>query len=231
MLSIPHWLDKSFETHLYRPAELEIPYKYRNKVHCRVSDKRYFDPMALANMALTRSMGRSRRASSGEDTWRDLHVGLVTAASLQASIRHADAKALALLTAEGGMAATVVDQALPVSPDGSTKVAALTVLLAATMVIAMTAATCQLALSLRPRLPSAGGTNRFGFPDLVAVGQRPSIATATRHRNEAWDFVVVLARIAMAKHLCIRRCMPWFLTSLGSAVSLVILKAFAGAIT
>lgn len=210
---------------------LKIPYKYRNKVHCRVVDKWYFDPIASADLALTPDMGKSRRASSSEDTWRDLHVGLATAASLQASIRHADAKALALLTAEGSVAATVVDQALPATLEGNPTVAALTVLLTAVMAIAMTATTCQLALSLWPRLAGAGGANRFGFPDLVALGSRPSIAPASRHRNEAWDFVVVLARIAMAKHLRIRRCLPWFLMSLGAAVSLVTLEALAGAIT
>ncbi|MFY1597088.1 hypothetical protein [Micromonospora sp. WMMD737] len=165
---------------------LKIPYKYRNKVHCRVVDKWYFDPIDSADLALTPDMGKSRRASSSEDTWRDLHVGLATAASLQASIRHADAKALALLTAEGSVAATAVDQALPATLDGNPTVAALTVLLTAVMAIAMTATTCQLALSLWPRLAGAGGANRFGFPDLVALGSRPSIAPASRHRNEAW---------------------------------------------
>ncbi len=189
--------------------------------------------MPPVDLASTQRMGRTQRATSrsSQDTWRDLQVAQATAASLQSSIRHADAKALALLTAEGGVAATVVDKALPTTLDSNPAVATLTVVLAATMVIAMTATTCHLALALRPRLAGAGSANRFGFPDLVAVGRRPSIATARRHRDEAWDFVVALARIAMAKHRRIRRCMPWFLISLGSAVSLVLVRALAGPTT
>ncbi|MGI5146875.1 hypothetical protein ACQEVC_10900 [Plantactinospora sp. CA-294935] len=192
-----------------------------------MDDKQYFDPMPPAALAFTSCMGRSRTANSriGQDAWLDLQVGLATAASLQASIRHADAKALALLTAEGGTALTVADQVLPTTLDTNLTVATLTVLLAASMVLSMAAAAYQLALSLRPRLTGAGRANRFGFPDLVAGGRRPSIATARQHRDEAWDFVVTLARIAMAKHLRIRRCMPWFLVSLGSAAVLVIFKA------
>ncbi|MEG3635213.1 hypothetical protein [Micromonospora palythoicola] len=170
-------------------------------------------------------------SSIDDDTLRDLHVGLATATSLQASIRHADAKALGLLTAEGAVAATVAEQVLPTTLHSIPIVVSFAVLLTAAMVIAMTVATCQLALSLRPRLTGAGGANRFGFPDLVEFGKRPSIATARRHRDEAWDLVVTLARIAMMKHLRIRRCMPWFLMSLGFAGGLAVLEAVAGAAT
>ncbi|MEO3748411.1 hypothetical protein [Plantactinospora sp. B5E13] len=195
-----------------------------------MGDKQYFESMSPAGLALTRGMGRFQRPNSrgDQEAWRDLQVGLATAASMQASIRHADAKALALLTAEGGVAATAGNQVLPTMLDSNLVVATLTVLLATTMVIAMTASTWQLALALQPRLAGAGRVNRFGFPNLVAAARRPSIVAARRYRDEAWDFVVALASIAMAKHLRIRQCMPWFLMSLGSAVGLVILRTVGG---
>ncbi|WP_326554030.1 hypothetical protein [Micromonospora sp. NBC_01813] len=168
-------------------------------------------------------------SDAGPDAWRDLHVGLATADSLQTSIRHADAKALALLATEGGVAATVADQVLPVMLDGNSAVVALTVFLAAVMAVAMLVTTCQLAMSLRPRLTGAGGANRFGFPDIVAAGGRPSAVSVQRHRDEAWDFVVTLARIALVKHLLIQACMPWFMALLGSAGSMLLVSGVSGA--
>jgi hypothetical protein len=174
-------------------------------------------------------MNRGVHSDVGPDAWRDLQVGLATADSVQTSIRHADAKALALLATEGGVAATVADQVLPTMLGGDSAVVALTVFLAAVMSVAMLVTTGQLALSLRPRLVGAGGANRFGFPDIVAAGGRPSAVCVQRHRDEAWDFVVALARIALVKHLLIQACMPWFLILLGSAGSLLLVNGVAGA--
>ncbi|MFV2020903.1 hypothetical protein [Micromonospora sp. LOL_023] len=178
-------------------------------------------------------MEQSQRASGdvGPDTWRDLQVGLTTAASLQTSIRHADAKALALLAAEGAVAATVADQVLPRMLDGAPAVVAISVFLAVGMAAAVVVTTCRLAMSLRPRLAGAGGTNRFGFPDLVAAGGRPSAASIQRNRDEAWDFVIALARIALVKYLLIRNCMPWFLVTLILAGGLLVVRGVADALS
>ncbi|MFV2088014.1 hypothetical protein [Micromonospora sp. LOL_021] len=179
----------------------------------------------------TRRMEQSQRADGdvGPDTWRDLQVGLTTAASLQTSIRHADAKALALLAPEGGVAATVADQVLPRMLDGTPVVVAISVVLAVGMAAAVAVTTCRLAMSLRPRLAGAGGANRFGFPDLVAAGGRPSAASVQRHRDEAWDFVIVLARIALIKYLLIKNSMPWFLATLIFAGGLLAVRGVADA--
>ncbi|MCO1594873.1 hypothetical protein M8C17_06800 [Micromonospora sp. RHAY321] len=157
------------------------------------------------------------------DPWRDLLVGLTTAASLQASIRHADTKAAALLTIEGAVTTAVVDRALPLAVGGGGVVTlSLATLLATSFVIGVASATWQLVLALRPRLEGASGANRFGFPNLVRGKGRPPVASTRRHRDEAWDFVAALARIAMAKHLRIRRSMPWLVVAMTSASGLVI---------
>ncbi|MFV2013105.1 MULTISPECIES: hypothetical protein [unclassified Micromonospora] len=175
-------------------------------------------------------MERMTRASSGAgpDAWRDLQVSLTTVASLQTSIRHADAKALALLSIEGAIAATVADQALPTMLDGAPAVVAISVCLAAGMLGAMVVATCRLAMAFQPRITGVGGANRFGFPDLVSAGGRPSAACVQQHRDEAWDLAVVLARIALTKYLLIKNCMPWFLVAVGFAGSLLVVTGVAG---
>lgn len=164
---------------------------------------------------------------AGPDMWRDLQIGLATVDSFQASIRHADAKALALLAAGGGTAATVADRVLPTMFEAGPVIVVLTVFLVTVMAVAAVATTGRLVMSLRPRLAGAGGANRFGFPDLVADG-RPAAACVQRHRDEAWDFAVALARIALTKHLLIRSCFPWFVTMLGSAAGAVAVSGVAG---
>ncbi|MDG4766448.1 hypothetical protein O7632_20430 [Solwaraspora sp. WMMD406] len=178
-------------------------------------------------------MERSESAISdaGPDLWRDFQVGLATAASLQTSIRHADAKALAMLAAEGGVAATVADRVLPTMFDGPSVVVAISIFLTAGVAVACAVTTWRLAMSLRPRLTGAGGTNRFGFPDLVAAGGCPSPAAVHQHRDEAWDFVVALARIALAKFVLINDSMPWFLVVLGGAVGLLVVRGAGGAMS
>jgi|GEM_PF-2305631 len=175
-------------------------------------------------------MEQSQRADGdvGPDAWRDLQVGLATAASLQTSIRHADAKALALLATEGAIAATVADQALPTMLDGAPAGVAISVCLAAGMLVAMVVVTCRLAMAILPRTTGVGSANRFGFPDLVAAGGRPSAACVQQHRDEAWDFAVALARIALAKYLLIKNCMPWFLVAVGFAGGLLVVTGVAG---
>ncbi|MFR9777781.1 hypothetical protein ACL02O_17215 [Micromonospora sp. MS34] len=167
----------------------------------------------------------SRRAYL--DPWRDLQVGLVTAASLQASIRHADAKAVALLTIEGAVTTATVDRALPLMTEGTPFVVMLAAVLGATFVLGLAVAAWHLVLAFQPRLEGAGRDNRFGFPSLVAGSGRPSMASARRQREEAWDFVVALARIAMAKHQRVRQSIPWLVMALTSAGCLMIVMTFA----
>ncbi|MFF0656442.1 Pycsar system effector family protein [Micromonospora tulbaghiae] len=161
------------------------------------------------------------------DPWRDLQVGLATAASFQTSIRHADTKAVALLTVEGAVAAAIVDRALDLRTDGGPSIVAFAAVLGATFVLGLAAATWHLLLAFRPRLEGGGRHNRFGFPSLVRSGGRPSMASARRQREEVWDFVVTLAHIAMAKHQRIRQSMPWLVMALASAGCLMIVVTLA----
>ncbi|MGV9806774.1 hypothetical protein [Micromonospora chersina] len=161
------------------------------------------------------------------DLWRDLQVGLATADSLQASIRHADTKAVALLTIEGAVAMATVDRALPLMTESTPFVVMLAALLGATFVLGLSVAAWHLVLAFQPRFEGANRSNRFGFPSLVGSGGRPSMASARRQREEAWDFVVALARIAMAKHQRVRQSMPWLVMALASAGCLMIVMSLA----
>ncbi|WP_446215531.1 hypothetical protein [Micromonospora sp. IBHARD004] len=194
-----------------------------------MDDNPYFDSMSTPAPAFTRSMGNVRRTARQPhlDPWRDLQVGLATAASLQTSIRHADTKAFALLAIEGGVATAVVDRVVPHVVGGAPIPVLLAAFLVIPFVIGLASATWQLVLALRPRLDGARSANRFGFPNLVRGEGRPSAASIRRHRDEAWDLVTVLARIAMAKHLRVRRSMPWLLLAMASAGGLMILSTFA----
>ena len=182
----------------------------------REGDNPYFDPMPTVALTFTCSMGNLRQTArrSHLDPWRDLQVGLATAASLQTSIRHADTKAFTLLTVEGAVATAAVDRALPLAVGGTPITVSLATLLMTTFVVGLASATWQLVLALRPRLQGPRGTNRFSFLNLVQGEDRPSTASIHRHRAEAWDLATALAHIAMAKHLRVRQSMPWLVVAM-----------------
>ncbi|MEV0810026.1 Pycsar system effector family protein [Micromonospora sp. NPDC050200] len=174
-------------------------------------------------------MGNVRRTARQPhfDPWRDLQVGLATAASLQTSIRHADTKAFALLAIEGGVATAVVDRVVPHLVGGAPITVLLAALLVILFVIGLTSAASLLVLALRPRLDGARGANRFAFPNLIRGEGSPSAASVRRHRDEVWDLVSVLAHIAMAKHLRVRRSMPWLMVAMASAGGLMLVSTFS----
>ena len=174
-------------------------------------------------------MERIRRATrrADLDPWRDLQVGLATAASFQMSIRHADVKAVGLLTVEGAVATAIVERALALMTDGEPFIVSFAAVLGAIFVLGLATATGHLLLAIRPRLGDAGRPTRFGFPSLVRSGGRPSMAAVQRQREEVWDFVVTLAHIAMAKHQRIRQSMPWLVMALTSASCLMIVVPLA----
>ncbi|MFG3707082.1 hypothetical protein ACGF7U_20490 [Micromonospora sp. NPDC047670] len=146
---------------------------------------------------------------------------------MQTSIRHADTKATALLTINGAVATAIVDRVLPLAVGGGEQFAlSLAAILVTCFVIGLVTGSWQLVLALQPRLDGPSGPNRFGFPNLVRMG-RPSVASPRRHRDEAWDLVTALARIAMAKHLRIRRSMPWFIVTMTSASALMIVTTLS----
>ncbi|MGN9811535.1 Pycsar system effector family protein [Micromonospora sp. BQ11] len=191
-----------------------------------MDDNPYLDSFTAPTSTFTGGMGNLRRTGrkSHLDPWRDLQVGLATAASLQTSIRHADTKALALLAIEGGVATAVVDRALP-HLIGRAPIAVLpAALLVILFVVGLAPAAWLLVLALRPRIDGAGSANRFAFPDLVRAKGSPSVASIRRHRDDVWGLVTVLARIAMEKHLQVRRSLPWLMVATASAAGLMLLS-------
>ncbi|MET8092396.1 Pycsar system effector family protein [Micromonospora sp. NPDC005220] len=174
-------------------------------------------------------MGNVRRTAGQThlDPWRDLQVGLAVAASLQTSIRHADTKAFALLAIEGGVAAAVVDRMVPHVVGGAPITVLLAALLVIPFVIGLASAAWLLVLVLRPRLDGASSANRFAFPNLAGAAGSPSAASVRRHRDEVWDLVRVLAHIAMAKHLRVRRSMPWLMVAMASAGGLMLVSTLS----
>jgi hypothetical protein len=170
---------------------------------------------------------RPQRSPSALDPWRDLQVGLATASSLQASIRHADFKAATLLTIEGAVAPAVIDRAAWLVGAQDPIVYFLAAVLLILLVTALVVATWQLVLAVRPQLTGVDGENRFAFPNIVRAGRRPRVVAVRQQRDEAWDLVSTLAHIAMAKHLRVRRSVPWFVMSIASAVCLMIVATLA----
>ncbi|QLQ36241.1 Pycsar system effector family protein [Micromonospora robiginosa] len=162
------------------------------------------------------------------DPWRDLQVGLATAASFQSAIRYADTKALALLAIEGGVATAVVDRVVPQTVGGTPSAALLVASLALLFVAGLAIAAWQLTLALRPRLDSARSTNRFAFPNLARRQDNSPPAPVRQHRDEVWDLVTELAHIAMAKHHRVRRSMPWMMLAMASAGGLMLLSILRG---
>jgi hypothetical protein len=159
--------------------------------------------------------------------WRHLDIALSTAASLQASIRHADTKAATLLSIQGGVATIAVDQASPLfAGSGRPMVAAVIVVIILSGSLGVGA--WHLAMAVIPRLTGPAGPNRFAFP-VTRSGHRPTLNVQDQC-DEAWDLVAVLGATAMAKHHRVRRSWPWLATATVSAGVLVVLKIFLGAV-
>lgn len=164
---------------------------------------------------------RSRRAG-----WRDVQLGLATAASVQASIRHADSKVAALFAVQGGVAVTAAQHTSTLISTGLIAAVpcwlmVLTVLLGVSLAIGLINGTWQLVMALRPRLEGPRGANRFGFPNVARTRRRPTTTPIARQRDEAWDLVATLAAIALAKHAGVRRSLPWIVAAMVSTAGLL----------
>lgn len=160
------------------------------------------------------------------DTHRDLQLALHAAASLQSTIRHADAKARLLLGLQGGIAAVVVEKGSAfdsASHRGLLQVAALA---AITWLGGVAVSGRRLLAVIAPRLTGAHGANRFAFPTT-----RPPTKSIQDQRNEAWDQVAALATIALAKHSLVRRSLPALTVAFVAAGILLVLIAIVGSPT
>ena len=69
--------------------------------------------------------------------------------------------------------------------------------------------------AMRSRLSGAGAGNRFGLTWSGEPDNLPS--SAARQRQEAWEHVSALARIAKKKHGDIRRGVPWLVVAIAAA--------------
>jgi hypothetical protein len=189
-----------------------------------LADNPYFKPIPATAFVFAHAMTTSHRShtGSGTDPSQDLQIGLATAASLQESIRHADTKITMLFSIEGAVAMVTINRipSLISTPDRAALLLGTALLLALLTGLATT--TCHLILAFRPRLSEPMGNNRFGFPHIARVSGRLPMASARQQRDDAWELVSALARIAMAKHLRVRRSLPWLTVSLASAAGLLI---------
>ena len=157
------------------------------------------------------------------DTHRDLRLALHTAASLQATIHHADAKAKLLLGFQGGLAVVVPQQTSTLG--GADNRALLTVagIVAIAWLCSLAIGGWHLLAAIAPRLAGAHGANRFAFP-----ATRPMTEHIRDQRDEAWDTVSALAAIALAKHSRVRRSLPALIVGSMSASALLTLAMIVG---
>jgi hypothetical protein len=172
-------------------------------------------------------MRTDRRVADNSDlkVWRDLRLALRIAASLQTSIRHADAKTAALLGVHGGLAASVAESAPSLLQVPGAVRPGIAALLSLVFICGLATTGWQFGRVLAPRLAGPQGQNRFAFPNLAANGRRPALADARRLREEAWSLVSTLAGIAMAKHRHVRRSLLGLAVAALSAGGLQILDA------
>lgn len=158
--------------------------------------------------------------------YRDLRLALHTAASLQATIRHADAKAQILLALQGGMAAVVLQQAPVLGGVRTPALLAVAAVAAVALLAGLAVGGWQLLATIAPRLAGAHQVNRFAFP--VA---RPATVDIVDQRDEAWDLVAGLADIALAKHARVRRALPAVVVASAAAGALVTLATTVSIVT
>jgi hypothetical protein len=170
-------------------------------------------------------MTTNNRTVESPELWRDVRLALSTAESLQTSIRHADTKVATLLAAQGGIAAVTADHASSLLHKHSPAALVVAGLLMSTLLWGLGMTAWHLTLALAPRLAGPTGQNRFAFPNIARSKRRPPTSSAQQQRDEAWELVSALARIAMAKHLRVRRSLPWLVVTAISAAALLILSA------
>jgi hypothetical protein len=155
--------------------------------------------------------------------WQDLVLALRTAESFQRSIRHADTKTaalisagcgmLAFLTAQAGLTAQGDDLASGVGPNRP--LILLRVLFNVIAAAGLVGAAWHLGAAIRPRLSPPGRANRFAFAAAAHVGA-PAPVGVRRQADDAWRLSRLLARIALDKHRRVQRGIDWLIvTALG----------------
>ncbi len=162
--------------------------------------------------------------------WRDLDIALRTAASLQTSIRHADAKAATLLGVQGGASTLAVGQAPALFDTGNTAVLVIAAIIAMAFVSGLVGTTWHLLCAMAPRLARPSGPNRFAFPAATQPVGPLDTGDVGQQCDEAWGLVSVLGATAVAKHLHVRRSLPWLALTTGCEGVLLAWPLLVGAV-
>ncbi|MFJ1913462.1 hypothetical protein ACIOGX_16260 [Streptomyces sp. NPDC088147] len=150
-------------------------------------------------------------ARAGEEKAVDLRSGLAVYTSLQASSQFADAKAGILGAVQAGLLATAVPQGGVVREawERGGPGAWVGVGLLVLHVAAFLPAVYCVAQALRPRLGPPPAPNRFSLPLLATADGTPPPPDEDSEREEIWQLIPILARVAMAKHRYIARGVVW----------------------
>ncbi|MEU1788261.1 hypothetical protein ABZ553_20785 [Streptomyces sparsogenes] len=150
-------------------------------------------------------------STSDEEISAGLRSGLAVYASVKAATQFADGKVGILGAVQTGLMAVAVPQggalreAWERGGPGAWVSAGLLIL----QVGSFLAAVYCLIQALRPRLGPPPTPNRFSLPLLAAADGTPPPPGEEREREEIWQLIPVLARIAMAKHRYIARSTVW----------------------
>ncbi|BAL87636.1 hypothetical protein AMIS_24160 [Actinoplanes missouriensis 431] len=146
----------------------------------------------------------------------DLLLALRTAESMQATIRHADAKAQVLLGFQGGMAVVVLQQMPALARTTHPALLATAGVAASAWLIALAVGAWYLMTAMTPRLAGPHPTGEFGLPS-----DRLSKSVDPVPRDAAWNLARTLAGIALAKHSRVRRSMVPLIMASVSASALI----------
>ncbi|WP_461005487.1 hypothetical protein [Streptomyces capparidis] len=159
----------------------------------------------MANSTSARPTGTDDEATLG------LRSGLAVYASLQGAAQFADAKLGVLVAVQAGLMAVSVPQGGAVrqawergGPGAWVAVGLLVLHLAAFL----PAVYCAVQ-ALRPRLGPPPAPNRFSLPLLATLDGTPPTPGEARERDEVWQLIPVLARVAMTKHRYVGRSVMW----------------------
>jgi len=161
------------------------------------------------------------------ETTRDMDLALRTVEHVQASIRHADTKIAAIASVVGGGAVFLAGQ-LPgagLFDDLSGGFLVATATAAALALTGLLGAAWHLADGLRPRLSSEDAAGPFGLIALAAGAGPDHQPAPGGETNELWRLARALARIALDKHLRVRRSLAWVLLALLATVGFQLLSA------
>lgn len=163
-------------------------------------------------------------STADEEASAGLRSGLAVHASVKATTQFADAKGGILGAVQTGLMAVAVPQggAVREAWEHGGPGAWISAGLLVVQVVTFLAAVYCVVQALRPRLGPPPAPNRFSLPLLAAADGTPPPSGEDREREEIWQLIPVLARIAMTKHRYIALSTTWTgLMAVAAGMSLV----------